>query len=192
RPSIESVLATLQSVTEFDGTAISPDGKLVAWARKVKDASGALKLAAVEVSTVAAPAKKPRRVTAASDGRDHDEKWPAWSPDGKRFAAEAAEGSGTNNYWIAQLYVVDAGTGSARSIWKPADQIACPRFSPDGKEVAVIHGLMSDEGSTGGDIWTVPASGGAPKNRTEGMKASASALFWRPSGEILFTEHVDG
>ena len=263
-----------------------------------------MKLAAVEVSTIAAPAKKPRRVTAASDARDHDEKWPAWSPDskllafrsdaakpgqaqvwvapadggaarqlthvtgqiselrwspdgrsiaflfvegsaqetgaltaykpdagvveetideqriavvdvadgrvrqispaklyvydydwspdGKRFAAEAAEGSGTNNYWIAQLYVVDAGTGSARSIWKPADQIACPRFSPDGKEVAVIHGLMSDEGSTGGDIWTVPASGGAPKNRTEGMKASASALFWRPSGEILFTEHVDG
>ena len=51
---------------------------------------------------------------------------------------------------------------------------------------------MSDEGSTGGDIWTVPAAGGEAKNRTPDMKASASALFWRESGEILFTEYVEG
>src|SRR4029077_14293557 len=30
-----------------------------------------------------------------------------WSPDGKHMAATAAPGSGDNNYWIAQLYVVD-------------------------------------------------------------------------------------
>ena len=34
-----------------------------------------------------------------------------WSPDGRSFCAEAAEGSGTNNYWIAQLYTVDADSG---------------------------------------------------------------------------------
>jgi dipeptidyl aminopeptidase/acylaminoacyl peptidase len=115
-----------------------------------------------------------------------------WSPDGKTFAAEAAEGSGTNNYWIAQLYTVDAQSGRTKSIWKPPLQIACPRWSPDGAEIAVIHGIMSDEGLTGGDIWTVPAGGGAPKNRTDGMKASASSLFWRSRDEILFTEYVDG
>ena len=81
-----------------------------------------------------------------------------WSPDGKRFAAEAAEGSGTNNYWIAHLDVVDAASGAATTLWKPPLQIACPRWSPDGSKIAVIHGLMSDEGQTGGDIWTVPAS----------------------------------
>ncbi|HMA17341.1 MAG TPA: prolyl oligopeptidase family serine peptidase, partial [Thermoanaerobaculia bacterium] len=115
-----------------------------------------------------------------------------WSPDGKRFAAEAAEGSGTDNYWIAQLYTVEGGSGETKSVWKPPLQIACPRWSPDGTEIAVIHGIMSDEGSTGGDIWTVPVSGDAPRNRTEGMRASASAIFWRSSGEILFTEYADG
>jgi dipeptidyl aminopeptidase/acylaminoacyl peptidase len=116
-----------------------------------------------------------------------------WSPDGKRFAAEAAEGSGTNNYWIAQLYTVDAQRGETRSVWKPPLQIACPRWSPAGDEIAVIHGIMSDQGSTGGDIWTVPlAAAGSPRNRTDGMKASASELFWRSPGEILFTEYVDG
>ena len=115
-----------------------------------------------------------------------------WSSDGKRLAAEAAEGSGTNNYWIARLYTVEAGTGNTRSLWKPPLQIACPRFSPDGKSIAVIHGIMSDEGSTGGDIWVVPAGGGQAKNLTPGMKASASALFWRPTGEILFRGYADG
>src|SRR5450756_2298145 len=115
-----------------------------------------------------------------------------WSPDGRSFCAEAAEGSGTNNYWIAQLYAVRADSGQTRSVWKPPLQIAGPRFSPDGKTIAVIHGIMSDEGSTGGDVYAVPSGGGEAKNLTPDLKASAIALAWRPSGEILFTEHVDG
>ena len=115
-----------------------------------------------------------------------------WSPDGRTFAAEAAKGSGTNNYWIAELYRIDAGSGETRSIWKPSLQIACPRFSPDGRSVAVIHGLMSDEGATGGDIWTVSVEQGTSRNLTPGTNWSASALFWQPDGDILFTGYVDG
>ncbi len=115
-----------------------------------------------------------------------------WSPDRRTFAAEAAKGSGTNNYWLAELYTIHAPTGKATSIWKPPLQIACPRFSPDGKTIAVIHGIMSDEGSTGGDVWAVPTAGGEARNLTPGMKASASALFWRSTSQILFTEKIDG
>jgi dipeptidyl aminopeptidase/acylaminoacyl peptidase len=115
-----------------------------------------------------------------------------WSPDGKAFAAEAVEGSGTNNYWIAQLYVVQAGTGSTTSIWKPPLQIAGPRWSPDGRSIAVIHGIMSDEGQTGGDVYVVPATGGVAKNVTPNLEGSARSLTWRPDGRILFQEYVDG
>jgi dipeptidyl aminopeptidase/acylaminoacyl peptidase len=115
-----------------------------------------------------------------------------WSPDGKAFAAEAVEGSGTNNYWIAQLYVVDAGSGKTTSIWKPPLQIAGPRWSPDGRSIAVIHGIMSDEGQTGGDIYVVPASGGAARNVTAGLEGSARTLAWRPDGRLIFQEYVDG
>jgi hypothetical protein len=88
-----------------------------------------------------------------------------WSPDGQAFAAEAVEGSGTNNYWIAQLYVVRAGTGATKSIWKPPLQLAGPRWSPDGKSIAVVHGIMSDEGQTGGDIYLGPRRGRAGEER---------------------------
>jgi dipeptidyl aminopeptidase/acylaminoacyl peptidase len=115
-----------------------------------------------------------------------------WSPDGTAFAAEAVEGSGTNNYWIAQLYTVRADSGKTTSIWKPPLQIAGPRWSPDGKSIAVIHGIMSDEGQTGGDIYVVPSTGGAAKNVTPNLEGSARTLAWRPDGRILFQEYVDG
>jgi dipeptidyl aminopeptidase/acylaminoacyl peptidase len=51
---------------------------------------------------------------------------------------------------------------------------------------------MSDEGSTGGDIYAVPASGGAAQDLTPERKSSPSWLQWMRSGQILFTETVDG
>ncbi len=40
------------------------------------------------------------------------------------------------------------------------------RFSPDGKNIAFIEGLMSDQGATGGDIFVIPAGGGQARNTT--------------------------
>ncbi|MGZ6143588.1 MAG: TolB family protein, partial [Myxococcales bacterium] len=85
-----------------------------------------------------------------------------WRPDGGAFAAIGARGSGDDNWWVAQLYLVDAA-GAARVLHKPALQICEARFSPDGKRIAFIEGLMSDQGLTGGDIWLVPAGGGAAR-----------------------------
>jgi dipeptidyl aminopeptidase/acylaminoacyl peptidase len=115
-----------------------------------------------------------------------------WAPDGKSFVAEAAIGSGTDNYWTAQLYVVNAATGAAKSIWKPPFQIAGPRWSPDGKTIAVIHGIMSDEGSTGGDIYAVAPDGSGARNITPGKEPSARALEWRGDGTLVVNQYVDG
>ena len=180
----------------------SPDGKAIAFLFIEGSAQepGALVAYRPDVGVVEAETAEQRiAIVDAASGRvraispanlyvyDYD-----WSPDGRSFCAEAAEGSGTNNYWIAQLYTVSADSGRARPVWKPPLQIANPRFSPDGKAIAVIHGIMSDEGSTGGDVFVIPAQGGEAKNLTPGMKASASSLVWRDTGEILFTQHVDG
>ncbi|HKE22043.1 MAG TPA: S9 family peptidase [Bryobacteraceae bacterium] len=118
-----------------------------------------------------------------------------WSPDGGSFAATAALGDGDANWWIAQLYVVSAENGVMRSIYKPpADrQLAAPRWSPDGESVAFIGGLMSDEGSTGGDVFLAPAAGGTVRNLTSGMASSASNIAWpKNSKKLYFTEHFDG
>jgi dipeptidyl aminopeptidase/acylaminoacyl peptidase len=115
-----------------------------------------------------------------------------WSPDGKNFTAIAAHGAGDSNWYVAQLYTLNAEGRELKSIYQPSLQIAVPRWSPDGKMVAFIGGLMSDEGSIGGDIFTVPASGGNVRNVTPGIAASPSWLYWESPNEILFTENVDG
>ena len=116
-----------------------------------------------------------------------------WSPDGKQCVLVAAHGSGDNNWYIAQLYVLTLDTGECRSILKPAMQVAVPRWSPDGKSIAFIGGLMSDEGVVGGDIYTVSATGGKAINRTPNLDASAKWLAWNASSrQIIFTETQDG
>jgi dipeptidyl aminopeptidase/acylaminoacyl peptidase len=116
-----------------------------------------------------------------------------WAPDSDHLAYTAAKGNGDNNWWIAELYTISASSGEVHPVYPAPMQIANPRWSPDGKQIAFIGGIMSDEGSTGGDIYTIPASGGVdPHNVTFNRKSSPSWLRWLPSGKILFTESIDG
>ena len=115
-----------------------------------------------------------------------------WSPDGNRFVATAAPAPGDANWYIARVYTVDAASGNMQEICRPAMQVAVPRWSPAGGRVAFIGGLMSDEGITGGDIYTVPAAGGEPRNLTPGRKSSPNWLAWVAPDRIVFTEHAGG
>jgi dipeptidyl aminopeptidase/acylaminoacyl peptidase len=115
-----------------------------------------------------------------------------WTPDSKGWLATAAHGSGDNNWWIARLYNIDAENGQMREIYKPKWQIAEPHVSPDGKSVAFIEGIMSDEGLTGGDVYVISTGGGAARNLTPEIKASPSSLAWIATGRLGVVGNVDG
>lgn len=115
-----------------------------------------------------------------------------WSPTGDRLAITAAHGSGDDNWYVAQLWVVDAASGATRSILKPQMQIEWPVWSPDGGSVAFIGGLMSDEDVGAGDVYVIDAAGGAARNLTPDMKASATWPRWVAPDRLLFSAHQDG
>ncbi len=115
-----------------------------------------------------------------------------WSPDGQRFAYTAAPPPGDDNWYIARLYTQQCGGAQADAIYQPRWQIALPRWSPDGKTIGFIEGLMSDEGGTGGEIYSVAANGGKPRDLTPGRRSTPAWFTWLSDREMLFTEFVGG
>ena len=81
-------------------------------------------------------------------------------------------------------------------IYTPKYQLADPRVSPDGKNVAFIEGLMSDEGSTGGDIFVVPtyiSSGSRAKPHARNPDLSPRDRIGSiPRPHLIFSSNVNG
>ena len=165
-----------------------------------KPAEGEIGVDGVEVQRVAAVAAEggtPRLLTPAGS---HVYEF-AWSPDAQRLAFVAAPPPGDNNWWIAKLLVQDAQPGAAaRTVVDPATtrgalhglQLALPSWSPDGQRIAFIGGLMSDQGATGGDIYSVPATGGEPANLTPGIHVTPVWLTWKGGARMLVSQLAGG
>jgi dipeptidyl aminopeptidase/acylaminoacyl peptidase len=122
-----------------------------------------------------------------------------WSPDSKSLAYVAADPPGEDSWWVAKLYTQGLGA-EPKAIFAPAEapggmhglQIAVPRWSPDGKRIAFIGGLMSDQGSTGGDVWVIASDGGAPRNITPERKTSPAWMTWKSEDELFVSELAGG
>ena len=194
--------------------AFSPDGTKVAFLyvegatrpagalAAMKPPSGVIGEDGIEIQRIAiasANVTAPAAPTQATPANLHAFEF-GWSPDSKSLAFIAAEPPGENNWWTAKLYTQTIGSPEPKAILAPAEvpgplhglQIAVPRWSPDGKQIAFIGGLMSDQGSTGGDVWLVPAIGGAPRNLTPKHPASPAWIEWGDDEHIFVSELAGG
>src|SRR5665213_4114231 len=129
-----------------------------------------------------------------------------WAPNSREVAYIGADAPGENNWWVAQLWAAPVHIDSnsvgpqPRSVLAPTTiaggmhglQMAVPRWSPDGKRIAFIGGLMSDQGSTGGDVWVVDAKGGQPVDVTPGIDGTPTFEGWFNDHRIGFVEDRSG
>jgi dipeptidyl aminopeptidase/acylaminoacyl peptidase len=127
-PALEQVLDTLFQVQAFKETAISPDGKHVAW---VQAAGGHSAIYVADWQNAGAGAQR----IAAGDGKTaHDEHSLAWSPDGERLAFL----SDRDKPGQLQLYVASAPAGKMQRLTNLTGFLAHPRWSPDAKRLAFL------------------------------------------------------
>ena len=115
-----------------------------------------------------------------------------WSPDGRAIAATYAVGNGDDNWWVARLARVDVRTGQMRDLLAPWYQIDDPRWSPDGTRIAIIGGIMSDFGATGGDLYLVDARSGETRDLTASAPISVHSLRWNDAASLDVVAHVAG
>jgi dipeptidyl aminopeptidase/acylaminoacyl peptidase len=195
-----------------EAPAFSPDGTRVAFLyvegatrpagalAAMKPWAGVIGEEGLEIERVAVArvdADSPQAPTMASPANLHVYEFD-WRPDGKGLAYVAADPPGENNWWVAKLYT-QALDGAPNVVLAPAEvagplhgmQIAVPRWSPDGKAIAFIGGLMSDQGATGGDVWIVAATGGAPRDLTPERTSSPAWIEW-DGNEDLFVSELAG
>ncbi len=196
-------MTALASVQGVASTARwSPDGRQVAFLATVgaKKLTGAVEAGARQVGEIGLAQEEDAQrvaVVPAAGGAvrlvspgdifvyEYD-----WTPDGKGFVVTSAKGNGDNNWWVATLGHVDAASGALRVLAAPKMQMNMPHVSPDGRTVAFIGGLMSDFGSVGGDVYTVPFAGGQPVDVTPGYKGTFNGIAWR--GKALLASVLAG
>jgi dipeptidyl aminopeptidase/acylaminoacyl peptidase len=196
---------------DMDSLAWSPDGKSVAFLfvenatrsagalAAMKPWSGVIGEDGVEIQRVGVVQISDAAFAQVTPANLHVYEFD-WSPDSKHLAFIAANPPGENNWWVAQLYTEDLATAKPQSILDTTKvsgplhglQIALPRWSPNGKQIAFIGGLMSDQGATGGDLYLIPSIGGEPKDITPGRAASVAFFGWAGPELIALAEQVGG
>ena len=161
--------------------ATRPSGALAA----MKPPSGVIGVEGLEVQRVAVVDALSGRLQQITPANLHVYEFD-WSNDSSKLAYIAAPPPGEDNWWTAKLYTQAANAAEPKAVFDPnitsgplhGLQIAVPRWSPDGSKIAFIGGLMSDQGSTGGDIYTIPSIGGEATDVTPDRPATPAWFEW--------------
>ncbi|MBT7805708.1 S9 family peptidase [Candidatus Poribacteria bacterium] len=110
---------------------------------------------------------------------------PEWSPDGSRIAFVASPTPKADDTMFASVIrVLDVDGGSTRPLTALGGGETCPRWSPDGHEIAFLH---SPEGYGQKDLYVVGVDGGEPLCLTSALDRTFDNPRWLGSGlEVLF------
>ena len=110
---------------------------------------------------------------------------PQVSPDGKWVAYTITRYSKDKNAGNSDIWIVPAAGGKARQLTQSDKRDNNPRWSPDGKRLALIS---SRDGAP--QIWLLELSGGDAKKLTN-ISSGADGVIWSPDGRHLaFTSDV--
>jgi dipeptidyl aminopeptidase/acylaminoacyl peptidase len=106
----------------------------------------------------------------------------AWIGD-DAIVVVASDHHSEGSWYEASLRIVDAISGNERSRYAPAEQVAVPTASPDGRYFAAIEAFCSDRGIVCGTV-VLGCSDGVRTLDLGGVEASD--LRWRDSNSLLF------
>jgi Tol biopolymer transport system component/DNA-binding winged helix-turn-helix (wHTH) protein len=123
--------------------------------------------------------RKATRFAVAPDGGSN---WPTLSPDAKRVAFHVIDSRGVINVWIQDL-----DTGSRRQITFDGESMSYPRWSRDGKWLAV-----NVKRGNSANVGVVPVAGGDVEHLTSGAGQRWPYSFSPDHDRVAFAESAGG
>jgi dipeptidyl aminopeptidase/acylaminoacyl peptidase len=108
------------------------------------------------------------------------------SPDGRRLAVIHRPDNRRNSQYLAEVAVVDVGSGELTNVTKNQAPEQAVAWSPDGSQISFLAPSDKAWELASDRLWLVPAAGGAPRQVGAGFDGDVSAYFWAPDGKSVF------
>lgn len=189
------------SISDFDW---SPDGNSIAYAmadaktedeekndkgrndfRWVDENLKMSRLYSVQLAKDTNGKREPRKLTSENfnvSGFD-------WSPDGKTIVFSFVKTAGANDWTTSDVSVLDVASGKISVLANTVAAEGSPRYSPDGRWIAMSVTDIPVRWAGSGTINIFPAAGGSARKMAVSHDAQPNIIGWSPDGaKIYFSE----
>ena len=111
---------------------------------------------------------------------------PQWSPDGTRVSYTTRPTPKADDGSFSDVWVLTIANGEKKKIEETPASSDTARWSPDGKWIAYTGNLDTNGGVSTTYLYTVPASGGAPKQLTAKSDLNVGTPVWSRDGRTIY------